>query len=198
MLENMAWLYSQNSHVVGWLSIPGAGHLATGYPVVQSPNTPEWRDFYLTHDFDRKKNGYGCIYAQESCDIFTPSDNVTLFGHNMADGKMFGFLNDYNWQPQETYEKHKYIQFDTLYGKHTYEIFAVFNTSGTLGVGFPYHAFTNAANQAEFDEFIATIMDMSLIEGGLWPIYGNQILCLSTCSGKLVNGRLVVAAVRIA
>ncbi len=194
-------LYGINNHTVGWISIPGAGKYLgerAGYPVMQTPDTSQWRDYYLTHNFDRKENGYGAIYAQESCDIFKPSDNITLYGHNMADGQMFGFLVNYDRKPQETYEKYKYIFFDTLYGCHTYEIFAVFNTSGTLGTGFAYHTFTNAKDQADFDKFVATCRELSKIETDLVPRYGDKLLCLSTCSGQLVNGRLVVVAVRIA
>ncbi len=201
MMENMAMLYELNNHTVGWLSIPGAGKYlgdGAGYPVMQTPNTPEWRDYYLTHTFKHENIAYGAIYAQEACDIFGPSDNITLYGHNMADGQMFGFLNNYDRKPQETYEKHKYICFDTLYGCHTYEIFAIFNTSGTLGVGFPYHTFTDAKDQADFDNFVNTIRELSKIETDLVPRYGDKLLCLSTCSGQLANGRLVVVAVRIA
>ena len=38
---------------------------------------------------------------------------------------------------------------------------------------------------------------LQIYETGITPVYGDKIICLSTCEYTRDNGRLVVAAVRI-
>lgn len=189
MLPGYAELYEQNPDLVGWIRIEGT---KMDYPVMQ---TPSKKDFYLNHDFDGNSSARGCIYAREECDVFQPTDNVTLYGHNMKDGSMFATLNDYVFK--ETWEYNSFIFFDTLYEYHVYQIFAVFTTTATLGEGFSYHQMEQAADEEEFNEFIKTCKKLQMYETGITPIYGDKIICLSTCEYSQENGRLVVAAVRI-
>lgn len=189
ILLEYAPLYEANGHVAGWLQIEGT---RINYPVMQ---TPGQEDYYLQRNFSREWSAWGCLYAREECDLDTPSDNVTIYGHNMKDGSMFAGLNDYT--TREFWEEHRYIRFDTLKEHHVYEIFAVFTTTATEGEGFAYHNFINAGDQQEFDTFIAKCLSNSLYGTDLVPEYGDKILCLSTCEYTQENGRLVVAAVRI-
>ncbi len=192
ILPELESLYAINDHLVGWIKIEDT-HV--DYPVVQTPNTPDWWDYYLHRDFYGNESEPGTLYVRESCDVFGPSDNVTIYGHNQADFSMFGDLWQYG--SKKFYEGHRYIQFDTLYEHHTYEIFAVFRTSGTTGVGFAYHLFENATDEADFDSFIGQCKDLQLYETGITPQYGDKLLTLSTCDFHLTNGRLVVIARRI-
>lgn len=189
VLPEYVVLYALNRDTVGWIRIEGTN---IDYPVMQSPEEP---DFYLDHNFDRQNSRQGCIYAEEACEIFTPSDNITLYGHHMSDGSMFTQLKSYG--SRSFWEDHRYIQFDTLTERHTYEIFAVFKTTATVTKGFPYHNFVNAAEEKEFQDFIAQCREYALYETGIVPQYGDKVICLSTCEYSQPNGRLVVAAVRI-
>ena len=38
-----------------------------------------------------------------------------------------------------------------------YQIFAVFRTSGTWGVGYPYHMFNDTNSEEAFNQFIANV-----------------------------------------
>lgn len=190
MLPGYAELYKMNPDVVGWLKIDGT---ELDYPVMQ---TPDERDFYLYRDFYGEDSKRGCIYAREECDINEPSDNITLYGHNMADGSMFAALNAY--VEKEAWDNNSLIFFDTLTEYHVYKIFAVFKTSANLGEGFRYHQFVDAADAEEFDEFVSTCKELAFYDTGVTPQYGDKIICLSTCEYTLDNGRLVVAAYRIA
>ena len=182
--------YAQNSDMVGWLEIP---QTKVKYPVMQTPEDP---NYYLKHNFDKRESARGAIYAWGSADINKPSDNITLFGHNMADGSMFATLGNYN--NEYFWKSHSLIFFDTLYEYHQYKVFAVFKTSATLGGdGFSYHQFVDAENEEEFNEFIATCKKLSFYDTGITPVYGDKILCLSTCEYTLENGRFVVCAYRI-
>lgn len=189
ILLEYAPLYERNNHVAGWLSIEGT---RINYPVMHTPGQP---DYYLQRSFDGQWSAWGCLYAREECDLNTPSDNVTIYGHNMKDGSMFAGLNAYT--DRDYWEEHRYIHFDTLSEHHVYEIFAVFTTTATEGKGFAYHDFIDAADEQAFDTFIAKCLSNSLYGTDLIPVYGDKIICLSTCEYTQENGRLVVAAMRI-
>ena len=189
ILPEYAPLYAMNDHMVGWMRIDGTN---VNYPVMQ---TPDSKDYYLYRNFNKEYSVRGCLYARESCDINTPSDNITIYGHHMNDGSMFHNLNDYQFR--EFYEEHPIIQFDTLTERHTYQVFAVFKTSASVGVGFPYHKFENAANRQEFDNFVATCKRLAFFDTGITPQYGDKLITLSTCEYTLENGRFVVVAYRV-
>jgi len=189
ILTEYAGLYELNNDMVGWLEIPNT---KLKYPVMQTPNDV---NYYLYRDFDKEDSDWGAIYAWEKADINKPSDNITMFGHNMKDGSMFATLNAY--EQQYYWEDNSLIIFNTLHEYHTYKIFAVFKTTATLGKGFSYHQFVDAANEAEFNDFVANCKKLSLYDTGITPVYGDKLICLSTCAYHTENGRLVVAAVRI-
>ena len=189
MLVEYGQIYAQNPDLVGWIRIDGT---KLDNPVVQTPDRP---NYYLDHDFTGQPSAWGAIYAREECDINEPSDNITLYGHNMRDGSMFAVAH--NYINKETWENNPLIFFDTLYEYHVYKIFAVFKTSANLGEGFTYHNMIEASDKEEFDNFIATCKELSFYDTGITPQYGDKIICLSTCEYTLNNGRLVLAAVRI-
>lgn len=206
MLPEMKAIYELNSDLVGWIQIP---QLKIDYPVTQTPSN---RDFYLYRDFYKQDNKTGCLYVRESCDVFRPSDNVVIYGHAMKTGSMFGRL--YKYQAKAFWEENQYFTFDTLYERHTYQIFAVFITSGIQQdendnpYGYPYHRLNDFKDAAAFDKFIADVkgaaftgknayVGRSLYDTGITPQYGNKLLCLSTCEYTIDDGRLVVMAVRV-
>lgn len=206
MLPDLKAIYDLNSDLVGWIKLPA---LKIDYPVMQ---TPDNRDFYLYRDFYQKRNDTGCLYIRETCDVFKPSDNIVIYGHAMKTGDMFGRL--YNYRTKAFWEQNQYFDFDTLYERHTYQIFAVFITSGTQKdkngnpVGYPYHRLNDFSNAAAFDQFIADIkgaaftkeggyVGKSLYDTGITPTYGDKLVCLSTCEYTIDDGRLVVMGVQV-
>lgn len=192
ILPEYADLYAMNNDLVGWIKIEGT---KIDYPVMQ---TPSEADYYLHRDFTKEYSDRGCIYAREVCNLELPSDNITIYGHNMLDGSMFATLHKY--QDKSYWEENSLIFFDTLTERHTYKIFAVFKTSANVGEGFSYHQFVDAANEKEFNDFVTTCKDLSkkyYYDTGITPVYGDKLICLSTCEYSLGdNSRLVVAAVR--
>ncbi len=182
-------IYEMNPDMAGWIKIEGT---KVNYPVMHTPHS---KDFYLRRNFEKQKNTHGCIYAQEECDLNAPSDNITIYGHNMRNGTMFAALK--NYIHKDFWEKHPLIQFDTLTEHHTYKIFAVFKTTASEGKGFRYHNFIDAKNQAHFVEFVSGCKNLSFYDTGITPQYGDKLICLSTCEYSQPNGRLVVVAARI-
>lgn len=190
VLPEFAELYVMNNDMVGWIEIPGT---VVSYPVMQTPDNV---DYYLHRDFYKKYNLHGCIYAREQCDINKPSDNITLYGHRMNDGSMFNSLIDYT--KESFYREHRYIYFDTLTERHTYEVMAVFTTTATVGKGFAYHQFVDAADEKAFNDFVNTCKSNSFVDTGVTAQLGDKLITLSTCEYSHENGRLVVVAKRVA
>ncbi len=189
ILPELQKLYNQNSDLVGWINIPGTN---IDYPVVQTPSNP---NYYLYRGFDKKYSSWGCLYVREVCDVFTPSDNVVIYGHHMKDYTMFAQLDKY--QKKAFWQDHQTFSFDTLYERHTYQVIAVFKTSANIGQGFPYHTFNNAQSEAEFNEFMKQVHQLQFYDTGVTAEYGDMLLTLSTCEYTLSNGRFVVVAKRI-
>lgn len=190
VLPEFADLYVKNNDIVGWLTIPGTN---IDYPVMQTHDDP---DYYLLRNFEKKDSKRGCLYTWPVCDVFTPSDNITIYGHHMRDGSMFTQLKHY--RKADFRNENPYIFFDTLTELHTYEIIAVFVTTASVGEGFSYHAFVDAENEKEFNDFVAKCQKLALYDTGVSAEYGDKLICLSTCEYTRVNGRLVVVAKRIA
>lgn len=189
ILPEYAPLYIRNTDLVGWISIDGT---KVNYPVVQS-NVP---DYYLKRNFEGTYSSHGCIYVSETADVFTPSDNVTLYGHRMGDDSMFGQLGLY---PDKAFwEEHQYIRFDTLQQRHLYQVICVFAISAEDTKNFAYHNFVDAADAESFDTFVRRCMARSYYDTGITAQYGDKLITLSTCEYTQGNGRLVVVAKRIA
>lgn len=191
VLKKYAKLYKLNNNMIGWIRINGT---VIDYPVLWLEGD---NDYYLEHDFYGEKSKYGQIILDYRCDFETPSTNLIFHGHHMADGTMFGSLRRY--QKESYYNKHKYIQFDTIYEEGTYEIFAVFLTK-IYNKGdkvFKYYNFVDAATEEEFDSYVASVKALSLYETGITPVYGDELIALSTCEYSQDNGRLVVVARRL-
>jgi sortase B len=113
----------------------------------------------------------------------------------MADKTMFADLLRYT--SKDFWKRTKTFTFDTLYETHTYQVVAVFKTSGTAGVGFPFHVFVNASSEEQFNEFMAEIHKMQMYDTGVTAKYGDKLLCLCTCEYTMDNGRFVVVAKRV-
>lgn len=195
MLLDMDALYKLNNDVVGFIYIKDTN---INNPVLQHKAE---KDYYLYRDFYGEEDRHGCIYVREACDVFEPSDNVTIYGHNMADGTMFANLHKF--KDEDFFNEHPIVYFDTLYERHTYQVVCIFRTSGTYGVGFPFHLYDDFKDEAEFKEFLKGIRGkddrVDLINhSGISVSYGDKFICLSTCEEwPIKNGRLVLVAVRI-
>lgn len=186
VLPELRDLLEYNPHLVGWLTIE---ETVIDYPVVQTPDRPE---YYLYRNFDGEYSDWGCLFADAGCDVAN-SDNVIIYGHHMNDGSMFASLLDY--ERRDFWKEHPLIHFDTLTQHRTYEIFAIVRTTATLDEGFPYHRFSDAETESDFDLFVAECKALSLYDTGIIPEYGDKLICLSTCEYTRQNGRFVVFGV---
>lgn len=190
VLDEYKTLYNKNRSLIGWLKIDDTN---IDYPVMQSPNP----DYYLTHNFNQEHDNNGSIFLDPDCDIVHRNTNLILYGHHMRSGKMFGSLDSYS--SESFYEEHKYITFDTIYEKGTYEVMYVFRSRiyNEDEVVFKYYQFIDVDSEQEFYSNMNEMAEMALYDTGVTAVYGDELLTLSTCDYREENGRFVVVAKRI-
>lgn len=180
--------YLANSHMAGWLQIPGT---VIDYPIMW---TPEDENYYLYRDFNKKDNKNGCLILDTDSSLEPLTTNLIIHGHNMKSGAMFGDLTEY--ESQKYYENHKQIILHTKECQRNYEVIAVFRSQvykKTDNV-FKFYKFFQANTQEEFDNFYTNIKKLSLYDTGVTATYGDNFITLSTCVYHVTNGRFVVVA----
>lgn len=189
VLPEYAPIFELNKDTVGWIKIEGTN---IDYPVVQRKDAT---DYYLYKDFYGKYSNQGTVYVREQCDVFAPSDNLTIYGHRTNAGTMFGALQEY--KKKDFWQSHQYITFDTIQEHNTYQIVSVFTIQSTEDSHFLYHLFVDAETDAEFEEFVRKAKAIDLYDTGVSAAPGDKLITLSTCEGYGNLGRLVVVAKRI-
>lgn len=187
-LESLNDLHGQNSDLAGWLIVQGTD---ISYPVMQCEDD----EYYLSHNFYKKKDKYGCLYVKSNADLHTPGTNFIVYGHNMKDGSMFGQLDQY--KSESFYMDHCQISFATLNEERRYEVMAVFEVQIEETSDFKYYQFYQAETEEEFLDFYENVRKLALYDTKVTAEFGDTFLTLSTCSDYGKNGRLVVVAKRL-
>lgn len=190
VLDEYKNLLNKNKKLIGWLKIDDTN---IDFPVMQTSDN----EYYLNHNLNQEYDRNGTIFMDKDCDVLKPSTNYIIYGHHMKSGKMFGKLDKY--QDQKYCEEHKYIQFDTIYEKGTYEVMYVFRSRvySEEEIVFKYYQFIDADGEQQFDSYMEEMASMSLFDTGVTAEYGDQLLTLSTCDYQEKNGRFVVVAKKI-
>lgn len=185
-----AALRDQNSDFIGWISIEDT---KLDFPVMYAPNN---KDFYLRHDFNKEYSVYGVPYLDEKTTLGAndQSENLVIYGHNMKTGTIFGCLTGY--KEASYYQQHPYVQFDTVYGDGTYEVFAAFSIDVAADTSFVYNQYVDM-DEETYDTYVDEVISRSDVDTGIRPVYGEQLLTLSTCEYSSDNGRYVVVARRV-
>ena len=190
VLEKYKKLYSQNKSLIGWLKIDDTN---IDYPVMQTVNN----EYYLDHNYTQEYDKNGSIFLDKDCDITNPGTNMIIYGHHMKSGKMFGSLDKYS--SKDYYEKHKTIQFDTIYEEGIYQVMYVFRSRvyNEEDIVFKYYQFFDAATPEEFDSTMREMANISLYDTGVTATYGDKLITLSTCDNTEEEGRFVVVAKKV-
>lgn len=210
--EYKEW-HDQNNDMVGWIKIDGT---AVDYPVMQVKGFDGTINYnhiykqnmiYLEQDFYKNYSFAGCITADYRA-VFDKNRrpaNALIYGHNLLNGTYFHDVRYYDIQEygREFYDEHPTIQFDTIYEKGTYKIFAIMeqNTRKSEGEVFYYDIVYKFDKQKEFNDYYAKVLDRSFIYNPEVDLrYGDEVIVLSTCTfpfGKSISLRLVVYARRV-
>ncbi len=187
ILYDYALYYAKNPQTIGYLKIDGT---KIDTPVVQADNDK----YYLRHDFNGKSTSYGAVFATYKAN-FKPFDrNTLLYGHNMFDGERFAAL--LNYRNIDFYKKHPVIQFDTLFEKHDWKIYAVILTNGSTksNDGYFFDFTFDNCSDACFEEYIKEIDKRKLYETGVDLLPTDKLLTLCTCTYEFDDARLIVIA----
>lgn len=161
ILEQYQTLYNSNKRLIGWLKIDDTN---IDYPVMQCDDN----EFYLSHNFDSEEDKAGAIFLDCNCDVLKKNDNMIIYGHHLTSGRMFSQLGDY--EKQSFFEKHQYIQFDTIYEQRLYQVMFAFRSKvyNEDDVVFKYYQFINANSEEEFNSYMLEMNDKSFYETGVW------------------------------
>lgn len=152
-------------------------------------------EYYLHRAFDNTDSHCGTPFIGENGNI--DSDCFIIYGHNMKNDTMLGTLDHYAdidfWKANRTFS------FNTLYEYREYEVFAAVKTSilHTDEEGLRYYNYAGELSEADYKKFEDWLIANSIYDTEIHPVYGEQILILSTCSYHTDNGRFLVAARRI-
>ena len=143
ILDEYKTLFEKNKKLIGWLKIDDT---IIDYPVMQTSDNK----YYLEHNFNQEYDKNGSLFLDCSCSVYPRCTTLIIYGHHMKSGQMFGQLQKY--AKESYYEKHKEIQFDTIYEKGTYEIMYVFRSQvyNEDDLVFKYYQFINANSGREF------------------------------------------------
>lgn len=177
-LERMT---ARNEDCVGWIRIPGT---KVSYPIMHTPLEPEK---YLRRNFYGETSQSGVPFLDGRCSLLRT--HLLIYGHNLRSGRMFGSLRYYT--DVNYWKKHPEIELDTASGHAVYRIFAVLKTDSHDA----WYHFLSAKNEVTFRVAVSNIQSRALYDTHITPVYGQQLLTLSTCYGGK-EGRLLVIAAR--
>jgi len=199
-----------NPDICGWIKI---GDTSVDYPLVKDPgDIPEDKKFYggesykpnyfyLDHDLDATYKRSGTLYTDYR-DVFASeedqqSENIIIYGHNMADNSMFGSIRRYR-QDFSFFEKSPFIKLSSNYRDYDYVIFAFLITSGSYAsTDFVYWNMEELDNKEDFDAYVKRCNDYAMVDTGVDVEYGDKLLTLSTCYADEDNSRFIVVARRL-
>ncbi len=201
-LEKYLEYYERNNEFVGWIKIPTIKHsngdLYVDYPVVQAKDNIK----YIDKDFDGNKSKSGAIYADYKVPITATdhADNITLFGHSMADKTFFRRVLDYK-KGVDFVKKNYIINFDTRWEENQYVVVACF----LIGIYewqddeplFEYFKCRNFDTEEDYNYFYDNIMLRSDYLSDIECHYGDEFITLSTCAYDFDDSRYVVVARKV-
>ena len=203
MLDGAKKLYDINHDIVGVISIPDT---PLNNPVLQADDNSK----YLNMKYDLTENIAGEIfmdYRNHFDDVgedgylkYENSQNLILYGHDMYDDQMFGFLK-YYLRNEAYYGAHPVIDLSSNYERYQYKIFAFFmlDASDDTDTKFDCWNVLDFADEKEFYDFVNEAKRRTIRTNDVDVEYGDELLTLSTCSTFFPDerGRLIILARRV-
>lgn len=163
-------LIDKNNETVGWIKVNNTN---VNYSIVQHDDN----EYYLKHDFYKKSNINGWVYADYRADFEYFGSNTIIYAHNMTDRSMFGSLV---WCLKESWyknEDNQYIKLSTPKSNTVWKIFAIYTIKPEV-----YYLKTYFESDEEHVNFIETIRNRSIYNFNEDVSSNDKILTLSTCT----------------
>jgi len=198
LLDAAKKLLDKNGDVIGYMSIEGT---PVSNPVMRAEDNSK----YLHVDLEGNDSRNGELfmdYRNHFDDVVdgrlsvANSDNLVVYGHNMANDTMFGSLKYYQ-RDDGYYLKHPIIQFNSNYECYTYKIFAYFLADARDESETRYDVWNklNFYDEYDFYHFVNEAKRRTIRKNDVDVKYGDKLLTLSTCNTILgERGRLIVMA----
>lgn len=208
LTERAKLFLKRNPDIVAWIKIDNT---KIDNPIVMDPGELAgggWygdeeyyaNSYYLNHDLDRKIDRAGTVFMDYRDNFgaseLMQSDNILLYGHNMANNTMFGSLRRYR-QDYSFYDESPFIDLSSNYKDYQYVIFGFMIASGNWYSDFRYWDMEEFANEGEFNNFVDTVRKGSMVDTGVDVRYGDKLVTLSTCYANEDNSRFIVVGRRL-
>ena len=149
----------------------------------EDPEYYLWRDYRGNYDIN------GSLFLQADC-ILGESKNLTIYGHNMNSGAMFGNLDRY--ASYDYWKAHPRVFFQTPEGMEEYRIAAVLKADVSM---FDFQQ-TSFHSPQELEAYAAQAKALSLFETGVAGAGCETTLTLVTCSYEWKEARNILVAVK--
>ena len=154
------------------------------YPVVQTSNN----NFYLNHDFSRKKNGGGWLFMDYRNDINNLSSNTVIYGHGRKNKTMFGTLSNVLTKEWQNDKDNYVIYLDTKNTSYVFQIFSIYSIKSEI-----YYIQTDFNHISDKQKWLKTMKKRNTAPFTTTVNENDKILTLSTCKNNNGN-RIVVQA----
>lgn len=195
-----------NPEYVGFIKLPTiGGDDVFALPIVKAGDNSK----YLNTSFTGSESRAGTLFMDyrnhfDEVDskhhlAVKNSDNIVIYGHNMADDSMFGALK-YYYRNADYYANHPTIYLESRYEVYTYKIFSAFILDAYDKTETKFDCWNNIdfADEKSFYKFVNEAKRRTIRTNDVDVKYGDQILTLSTCNTLLGdNGRLIVMARKV-
>jgi len=172
----------KNPDTVGWVWVRGT---KINYPVVQAKDN----DYYLDHNFEKKKSSAGWMFGDYRNDFKNLGRNTIIYGHARIDRSMLGSL--YYTQNKTWYSDpaNLFVRFNTLYEQMVFQVFSIYVTD----IKFNYIK-TWFSSDDEYVDFLKQIRKKNTTPLPAVSLTADdRILTFSTCTAS-ENKRLVMHA----
>ncbi len=176
-------LQSKNEDTVGWIKV---NNTAIEFPVVQAKDN----DYYLTRDFNKKRNSLGWIFMDYRNNAKNLDQNTIIYGHNSSRKKdaMFTHLAKVLEQDWSSNKTNQIITFNTPYENMEWQIFSVYDIHVTSD-----YLYTNFDLDKDFLKFANKLKNRSAFNFNVELNEKDKILTLSSCLNRGLR-RVVVHA----
>ena len=175
-------LISMNSECFGWISILNTN---ISYPVMHTPNNPQK---YLNKNYYGEYSQSGTPFLDSRCSA--DSTNLIIYGHHMNNGTMFADLCNYT--DYSYFTDHPTVVLETKDGAFAYSVFSVMKVK----YDDDWYKFLTTDLDKTYEKWVSYAKTKSMYSTEITPVYGQQILTLSTCYGYNQDDRILVLAVR--
>lgn len=166
---NLNYYTQKNSETVAWLQVNGT---KVNYPVVQHSDN----DFYLEHDFYKRKTTNGWIFADYRNNFETFDNNTIIYGHNLINDTMFGSIPNIFKNKWFNNQNNHYIKLSTKNTNSVWQIFSVYKIEPTTD-----YLQAKFNSTTAYEEFLNKLKNRSTYNFNTPLNYTDKIITLSTC-----------------